>query len=957
MGDAASPSPRDSSPAAPVAPADPGVQGSIGVDLDAAVQALLRDRVGLSDEMLDAVLGAATGRSPHSRGGSLSSSSPASVSVSLRSSLFEDDELSATPRISRYLQGNTPRLNTASDALALEDIETLRYEKRLLESSLRRAEQSAASRLRSTARHYEDQIRVLKTRLAETQKEVEPLKKQLKIARTDFIDFDDLCENLLCSAAHYQTLRNADRSQLTVREVAQMKVFELTASLRAQLAEAAREREKALGKALEAEGRADHAEQRLNAARAGFEARTKELEIELAAVQDDARRSREKASQAINELEEFREDKDRVGSMKSKIVKLENELAEAKEFGRSALAQCEAAREMLDRKASELEHRERDLEIVKQDKTYLARETDARKMEATRLANELVREQDRVQGLQTRLDEAREQLHEARQKARSEYEEKLAREVESMREEHRAQVAQLKETQLNTVERELRAMRTAREEAMAEVEHLRAQLGDAQTALDEARLELATKDATQETALVQARGDLNRRVFEIETLSATVDAKMAAVRKLEIENEMLRDKFEILRDDFAALETSTAKTIVEKTARISTLEEKVHAYEALELELDAAVVDQAKRRVEAQEEESDGLDEDPTEEASEVAIRRGADAIIEEARTRSESSMYAMSKLPIAAQRRVQQSVLLAEKLVRTERELEETKRQCRELVTNLRKAQAQAREAAEVAAGASQPQAFLLDKLRDRDTQLENSRKEISALNAHIGRLQQELQQVEGVRDSLHADLQRVLNDRRALERAIPRVQGRYSPALENLTKSAPQTGEEDIKHHSIGKIGTVRRPRSSSPQQGAPGSQSRRGLTSPQSAPLPGASSTHGGTAHFTHQTREVQSARLEGRPGTGVSRDQRTTEGLRDFNLRVQVDRPRTSGSAFSDEGTTHSHADSVIEEVDLPDRLGQSTSSVASLESSSFVLLQQDEQGIPLPKWYRKLRQNY
>ncbi|GBG29221.1 Hypothetical Protein FCC1311_054432 [Hondaea fermentalgiana] len=901
--------------------------------------------------MLEAVLNvSATSRSALLESPLASTSSPASISVSLRSSLFEDDELAATPL---RRAGNVSGLAAGDRAqdLLLEELEAVRYEKRLLEVNFKRMEQSAAQRLRETTRRYEAQVRTLKERVQSAERGLPELRRRLDASRADFAG------GIQCSASQYEQLQKLSEDELTVRELVLVKVFELTASLRAQLAEATTQQERAIAAKTALEARTESAEARLESERARLQARARELESDLARAQDEATQFKDKHLEALRQLDKVREDSERTGALRARISDLERELAQARQVGNGAVAHGEATQQTLALKASELEHALRDLELVKQDKNYLAREADARKLEAARLTSELGREQDRVQSLQVRLDEAREHLHEGLQQARSEYEERLSREVDAMRNEHNKQIAQLKEVQLETAEREARAMRAAREEAIVDAGHLRAQLSDAQTALDEARVELATKDASNEAALARARGELNRRVFEIETLSATVDAKMAALRKLEIENEMLRSKFDILRDDFAALESSTAKTIVERTARIATLEEKVHAYEALELELDAAVVEQAKLRAEAVEE--------PREETAAPAAgdaKLAFDAQSENTKGMVANASAAASRfsaqLPIAAQRRVQQSVLLAEKLVRTERELEASKRHARELEAALRSTQAEAHAAADVAASATQPQAYLLEKLKDRDNALERAHREARELQTSLQALRAELAKVEATRDGLHADLQRVLSDRRILERAIPRLQGagggrgaassrgHFSPTLASLTATQGR---------------------------GNPKSASRR---SPQSAPLPGMAKHARGreTDPFRGLLVHVNDddddddddvdddGKQKGQEGNDQEYEKDGGDGDDDDDEEEDDDVDAfvvdAGASALSGQGMLfhdNNNDDDTIQEVDMPDALGRSTLSVGSVESSTFVLHREDDQGIPLPKWYRKLRQ--
>jgi len=722
------------------------------------VKDILKERMGLSDEMLSSLLDV----SQRTKGQSPSTTSPSSISVSLQSSLFEDEEGGASGNVS------SPALQFVGGGRRNEDLveelEALKYEKKLLEMNYKRMEQTSAMRLRETAKRHEEQVSTLKDRIKDLEMTLPQLRTDMIASREDFHDLN-------CTASQYNEMKRTDPEKLSLREYVLMRVFEHNVEQRTRTAEAVGEVERIRKENAAKIARADDIEANFAARKAKYEKQISELQREVAQIQDQAAQNKDKFLKSLREIGRLQEDGQMHASLRARCNELETDLRNARQQHENMKLQFETMKESESSRKTEADQASRDLEIFRQDKAYLQRELDNEKNQVSRLKLELGRGQEKLEKIESRLEQNQIALHETREKAKTEYEEKLMKEVNRLRDQNKAEISQIKELQLKAVEREAKALRVAKEESVAESEHLRTQLDEVQRELGEARNELAKKDAVREADLSQLRSELNRRMFEIESLSNSVETKMSALRKIELENEMLHEKLEVLRGDFMALETTTSKSIVEKTAKLVSQEEKLNMYEALEMELDSALLEQAKQKAASK--------DDRTEEQDVDALIRAAAS-----READQDSISALKQLPIAAQRRVKHSIALAQKLIQTERILESTKLDIREKDASIKTLKRRLEEAERRAEISAQPQSYLVNKIKQLEEDIDRVNEENGKLRDVVKQLQGQLKDAKSTANQLYQDLQKVLNERRALEEAV-KSNSRRSPTRQTTSTS----------------------------------------------------------------------------------------------------------------------------------------------------------------------------
>lgn len=149
---------------------------------------------------------------------------------------------------------------------------------------------------------------------------------------------------------------------------------------------------------------------------------------------------------------------------------------------------------------------------------------------------------------------------------------------------------------------------------------------------------------------VMSRGDEQTRVSHL------YEDNMILVKDMKIENEALRSKIDVLKSEYYKLESQARQGNADIKAELAVLKERLASYELIEKELDSAIMNVAN---------NDNLDGE------------GIDGI-------GSALIQTITSAPTAAKRRIQQSLLLANRLQTKQKENEALLREIKELKDKL---------------------------------------------------------------------------------------------------------------------------------------------------------------------------------------------------------------------------------------------------------------------------------
>lgn len=436
------------------------------------------------------------------------------------------------------------------------------------------------------------------------------------------------------------------------------------------------------------------------------------------------------------------------------------------------------------------------LSLLKQDKEYLTRQS-------TDLANRLQFGDDKLQQLNTQLDDAkraREEMYEkyvsSREQFKSEYENKLCEELEQIRVRTNSEVDRLRTSCKEMYERENRNLREARDMAISERERAQAAESETSTKYEQLLQQLRELQMSGDRRASDIGNELKLKSFELERMQLVHEQTVKNLKETQLEVEKLSKKAEVLTKEYYAQQTGLEKRIAELECTVQEKEGRLHTYERMEKELDDVVMQAAEV--------------DNEEEAEKVLFSYGYGA-----------------NVPSTAKRRLQQSVHLARRVLQLEKintslrqEQEREKKKIMMLAEEVKNSNSLLDQA-------QQPYNYLIDSMRSRDSQITKQREYISSLEETNLRLEKEKNEIAKAKNQMALDLERLLNQREemsvmkqvVLNMSTGHHGGKKMGAKEHIKPHSasvrvPSRSFESCDDPNISKPGSISLTRSSPPK-----------------------------------------------------------------------------------------------------------------------------------------------
>ncbi|KAG2952143.1 hypothetical protein PC117_g3040 [Phytophthora cactorum] len=337
--------------------------------------------------------------------------------------------------------------------------------------------------------------------------------------------------------------------------------------------------------------------------------------------------------------------------------------------------------------------------LLTADKTFLQ---DAKTQLEEQVAKMRVSQQemqDKVNSLQEKNDGNLSQNVQLQNETRLHFEKKFDDEMAKFMELSKREIERIRNDGQVVYERENRLLKEARDDALKHAEVLQARLDSVQSALDEKVLEATRMESTHTTALAAARNELKMRHFEISQLKLTLEEKARDARNARLEVDMLTQKVEAHKEEFARLETTSTTHITHLEAALDVERNKLKEYELLEIDLDGAVVQTGEIAAGGEGNQVDG--------SAPSSLK-------------FQEVMTTFGAIPTTTKRRFQQSVLLAQKVVKSQREAIALEQKLNEVTSDRSRLQQQIAELKAKLANLHQPQSYLIDKLTRREQELQ---------------------------------------------------------------------------------------------------------------------------------------------------------------------------------------------------------------------------------------------
>jgi len=441
----------------------------------------------------------------------------------------------------------------------------------------------------------------------------------------------------------------------TLREAVCIKVYEM---LRAQ--ELEQERLKDELKAAEERAR-KHEQQSIDAVRErDSERRTRERQVaqlQHVAKELEAQLSvyEEQIAQLRNQVREQREKALQFDSVRAHADALERRLIDAEASIKAERGQQHNNSEELSRLRSQMQLDAKEMATLRSDKIFLQRELESSRGELKRALDECQLLRRRVDELEHAKRDLTDELLKVQTESRLNYESKLDKELARIGAMSEAEVAKLRAHQRDMYEREIAQLNESLSTVRREADNLRSQLEALRRCAD-ADAEAARAARGQlESQLADVRGELKLKAFEAERATAEAAQAQKDVERLKVALDTERAKGEIIREEFFTLREEAGLREAQWRQEEKLLRDQIASYEALEHDLDLAILKAGKDVATAF---------DNPESATLSQTIRGVDAVLNAITSQGASSID-------DAKRRVKQSLMLAHRLTEKQRELE----------------------------------------------------------------------------------------------------------------------------------------------------------------------------------------------------------------------------------------------------------------------------------------------
>lgn len=314
----------------------------------------------------------------------------------------------------------------------------------------------------------------------------------------------------------------------------------------------------------------------------------------------------------------------------------------------------------------------------------------------------------------------------------------------------------------------------------ARVAELQRRLEDEEHRNQELQLSAGRVKAELQNEITELTGNLKLRAFEAERAVLTYEEVSSSRQQMQVENEQLRQQLDVLKKEYYTLEVQHREGRASERAELSSLREQLRGYVEVERELDAAIRACA--------------DGPPSSKSRDAANGEGSPQSVDEALLVGTT----LASAPTSSQRRIQQSLLLAQELQRRTREGVQARTSLNEAQSEITRLQEELEAARREVHYSSEPQAYLLEALRRREGEVLALRRDAKAQSSELERARQQIEQATSKRLVVEEDIRKLLAQRQHLDglRAVLGHKEEASDKIPSAGSGLPDVATAPVSH-----------------------------------------------------------------------------------------------------------------------------------------------------------------
>lgn len=349
--------------------------------------------------------------------------------------------------------------------------------------------------------------------------------------------------------------------------------------------------------------------------------------------------------------------------------------------------------------------------------------------------------QDQVQRLEDKLDRAEQTMLDAKKQAdkymdkalnanddiKQKFEQHQSSIVEDMKARHKTDMEQIKANLVEVYQAKQQHLQERKDELELHNQKLEKQLQDRSDAHQELLTEFRRMQKTTDEELGTQRVALRAREEEAQRVSHMYEENIILVKEVKMENESLKAKIDLLKTEYYKVEAVAREGTAELRAELAVAKERLANYDMIEKELDQAIMSAAEVR------EDDGSNDI-------------GNALIQ-----------TITQAPTTAKIRIQQSLLLANRLQNKQRELESAQKELAKLQAKIENLEADAKLNTKLLQRSNQPQSYVLNDLAAAEKKMDYAERKIKTLEDQLRKASHENNQLKLAKKSMQDDLQKI--------------------------------------------------------------------------------------------------------------------------------------------------------------------------------------------------------
>ena len=443
-----------------------------------------------------------------------------------------------------------------------------------------------------------------------------------------------------------------------------------------------------------------------------------DLERHKAEMVAENQRSHKKIEELMISLRENREKVLKFDELNSEFKRISTDKARLENQIEGQIRQIDMLSREKEENLSLLESKSREMDLLQSDKGYLSKQN-------SQLLDKIQRLEDRNDRLELEIVEAKNsaqnyltKLLDMKSEKTISFEEKLTKELNELRDRNSKEMEEMRKQLIEVHERKVEYLKEARETAEFRLQKAEDGWKETKQMYEELQIEFRLNTTKADEELSRLRSEVRLKSEQLQLTQNSYEQSIQSLRHSKAENEMLKEKVDLLRQEYYKAEHKCTTENADLKAQYAVAQAQLQQYAMIEQELDYAI-------------ENQGIDV-------------GA---------------------PTTSKRRVQQSLALAKKLTEKQKEAETMRTEVLRLTSEVQRLEEENALNKSLLNQSSQPYSYLVKQLEARERELTEAKKQLQSLTRQNSDIILQYELLEKSNSEMSRDLKELLAKRQAIE------------------------------------------------------------------------------------------------------------------------------------------------------------------------------------------------